>query len=96
MSIYGNGTRLPMWSSIEDEDPWAGGNKQYCRWIHREVQRPPRKPHGVPLSRQQPRSTSATRQSLREWLNKRVTKPLQKTQNGFNGVKMFCLRYKMQ
>jgi hypothetical protein len=22
-------TRLPMWSSIEDEDPWAGGSKQY-------------------------------------------------------------------
>lgn len=76
-----------MWSSIEDEDPGLGGSKQrpavgsqekfkdYPENLT-EFRYPGNSPD--PLVRQ------GEGPSLREWLNKRVTAPAQKTQNGFN------------
>ena len=76
-----------MWSSIEDEDPWAGGSKLYPAVgftdkfkAHPENLTEFRYPGNShdPLVRQ------GESQSLAAWLSQRVTKPLQKVQSGFN------------
>ncbi|RLJ36745.1 hypothetical protein [Acidovorax sp. 106] len=80
-------TRLPMWSSIEDEDPWAGGSKQRPAVGFQEKF----KDHPENLTEfryagnsHDPLVRPGEGQSLREWLNKQVAIPAQKTQNGFN------------
>jgi len=80
-------TRLPMWSSIEDEDPWAGGSKQYpaVGFAEKFKDHPENLTEfRYPGNSHDPLVRPGEGQSLREWLNKRVTAPLQKTQNGFN------------
>lgn len=80
-------TRLPMWSSIEDEDPWAGGSKQRPAVGFQEKF----KDHPENLTEfryagnsHDPLMRPGEGQSLREWLNRQVAIPAQKTQNGFN------------
>ena len=80
-------TRLPMWSSIEDEDPWANGSKQQPAVGFQEKF----KDHPANLTEfryagnsHDPLVRPGEGQSLREWLNKRVSAPVQKAQNGFN------------
>lgn len=80
-------TRLPMWSSIEDEDPWAGGSKQRpaVGFAEKFKDHPENLTEfRYPGNSHDPLVRPGEGQSLREWLNKQVTAPLQKTQNGFN------------
>lgn len=80
-------TRLPMWSSIEDEDPWAGGSKHRPAVGFQEKFK--NQPENLtefryPGDSHNPLVRPGEGQSLRDWLNTRVSTPLQKTQNGFN------------
>lgn len=80
-------TRLPMWSSIEDEDRWAGGTKQQPAVGFQEKFK--NHPENLTEFRfagdsHDPLVRPGEMQSLRDWLNKQVSTPLQKTPNGFN------------
>ena len=76
-----------MWSSIEDEDPWAGGSAQHPAVGFREKFRT--HPENLtefryPGNSHDPLVRPGEGASLRAWLNQRVSTPVQKTQNGFN------------
>ena len=80
-------TRLPMWSSNEDEDPWAGGSKQFPAVGFEEKFKD--NPQNLtsfryPGNSHDPLVRPGESQSLREWLNKQVSLPPLKGQNGFN------------
>lgn len=80
-------SRLPMWSSIEDEDPWAGGTKDHPA-VGFEGQFKDN-PHNLttfryPGASHDPLVRPGEAPSLRDWLNKQVTLPPLKGQNGFN------------
>ena len=80
-------TRLPMWSSIEDEDPWAGGSKQYpaVGFTEKFKDHPENLTEfRFPGNSHDPLVRQGESQSLATWLSQRVTKPLQKVQSGFN------------
>ena len=80
-------TRLPMWSSHEDEDPWAGGSKQFPAVGFEEKFKD--NPQNLtsfryPGNSHDPLVRPGEGQSLRDWLNKQVSLPPLKGQNGFN------------
>ena len=80
-------TRLPMWSSIEDEDPWAGGTKDKPAVGFQDKFKD--NPQNLtefrfPGNSHDPLVRPGEGQSLREWLNKQVVLPPLKGQNGFN------------
>ena len=80
-------TRLPMWSSNEDEDPWAGGSKQFPAVGFEEKFKD--NPQNLTSFRfagnsHDPLVRPGEVQSLRDWLSKQVSAPPIKSQNGFN------------
>jgi dienelactone hydrolase len=80
-------TRLPMWSSIEDEDPWAGGSKEHPAVGFKEKFKD--NPQNLtefryPGNSHDPLVRPGERQSLREWLNRQVTLPPLKGEKGFD------------
>ena len=80
-------TRLPMWSSNEDEDPWAGGSKQSPAVGFEEKFKD--NPQNLTSFRfagssHDPLVRPGEVQSLRDWLSKQVSAPPIKSQNGFN------------
>ena len=80
-------TRLPMWSSIEDEDPWAGGSKQYpaVGFTEKFKDHPENLTEfRFPGNSHDPLVRQGESQSLAAWLSQQVSKPLQKVQSGFN------------
>lgn len=79
--------RLPMWSSIEDEDPWAGGSKARPAPGFQE------KFVDVPGNLTEFRFSGNSHdplvrpgeaRSLKEWLDAHVERPAFRTQAGFN------------
>jgi len=80
-------TRLPMWSSNEDEDPWAGGSKQSpAVGFEAKFKDNPQNltSFRYPGNSHDPLVRPGEGQSLREWLNKQVSLPPLKGLNGFN------------
>jgi len=80
-------TRLPMWSSNEDEDPWAGGSKQFpAVGFEAKFKDNPQNltSFRYPGNSHDPLVRPGEGQSLREWLNKQVSLPPLKGLNGFN------------
>ena len=80
-------TRLPMWSSNEDEDPWAGGSKQFPAVGFEDKFKD--NPQNLTSFRfagnsHDPLIRPGEAQSLRDWLSKLVSAPPLKSQNGFN------------
>lgn len=80
-------TRLPMWSSNEDEDPWAGGSKQFPAVGFEDKFKD--HPQNLTSFRfagnsHDPLIRPGEAQSLRDWLSKLVSAPPLKSQNGFN------------
>ena len=80
-------TRLPMWSSIEDEDPWAGGTKDRPAVGFQDKFKD--NPQNLtefrfPGNSHNPLVRPGEGKSLREWLNQQVVLPPLKDQNGFN------------
>lgn len=78
---------MPMWSSNEDEDPWAGGSKQFPAVGFEEKFKD--NPQNLtsfryPGNSHDPLVRPGEGQSLRDWLNKQVSLPPLKGQNGFN------------
>lgn len=80
-------TKLPMWSSIEDEDPWAGGTKDRpaVGFLDKFKDNPQNLTEfRFPGNSHDPLVRQGEGQSLREWLNRQVILPPLKGQNGFN------------
>ena len=78
-------TELPMWSSLEDEDPWAGGTKQYpAVGFERKFLANPSKLTAVRVAgdSHNPLIHQAETDSLRRWLRERV--PNDPARTGFN------------
>ncbi len=80
-------TQLPMWSSIEDEDPWVGGTKDKPAVGFQDKFKD--NPQNLaefryPGSSHDPLIRQGEGQSLRKWLNRQVVLPPLKGQNGFN------------
>jgi len=80
-------TKLPMWSSIENEDPWAGGTKDRPAVGFQDKFKD--NPQNLtefryPGNSHDPLVRQGEEQSLREWLNRQVTLPSLKGQSGFN------------
>jgi len=78
-------TELPMWSSLEDEDPWAGGSKQYpAIGFERKFSANPAKLTSVRIagSSHDPLIHKVETDSLQQWLRERV--PQEPPRTGFN------------
>ena len=78
-------TELPMWSSLEDEDPWAGGSRQYpAVGFERKFAAHPNNLTAVRLAgtSHNPLIHKVQTDSLERWLRDRV--PLEPARTGFN------------
>lgn len=76
---------LPMWSSLEDEDPWAGGSRQYpAVGFERKFLSNPGKLTAVRIAgnSHDPLIHKAETDSLAQWLRERV--PREPARTGFN------------
>jgi dienelactone hydrolase len=80
-------TKLPMWSSIEDEDPWAGGTAQRPAVGFQEKFK--ERPENLtefryPGNSHDPLVRPGEGKSLRSWLDKHAPPSVQKKHPGFN------------